>query len=98
MLYSLSDSVGSVAMSSTSRAKLSLGTRRTDKSIKTGRYHHQRSRSWAPVADGECRLGATGLMVFEAARQGDLENLQFLMGLPEGRYNKCLLDLRTADV
>jgi len=30
-------------------------------------------------------VGSVGLLLFEAARQGSLENLQFALGLPGGK-------------
>ena len=34
------------------------------------------------------RVGSVGLLLFEAARQGSLENLEFALGLPGGKKYK----------
>ena len=39
------------------------------------------------VPSGERRVGEVGPMIIQAAKQGSKDNLEFLLNLPEGRWN-----------
>ncbi len=39
-----------------------------------------------PGLEGEWRIGNVGLLLYEAARQGDVESLRFALALPDGEH------------
>ncbi len=45
------------------------------------------------LPEGERRIGSVGLLIYEAAKQGDLDNLKFALALPDGEHIQAMLGL-----